>query len=71
MAQCSKTTNTYGVLGLLKGQGGRCSRRATYTDGTNLFCTQHAKVEATALAPAKNKIRPECRPISEQEQSND
>lgn len=64
MSQCSKTTNVYGVLGILKGQGGRCSRRATYIDDNGiLFCTQHAKFEATLQAPARNKIRPECRRI--------
>jgi hypothetical protein len=47
----------------VKSTGGRqCSRHASYFDTAQkrYFCKQHAKVQASVLFKAKNRIRPEC-----------
>ena len=69
--QCDHTTNLRhdAYTGALRtAGGGRCSRRASYTDGNRNFCAQHAKVAATVMTKAKNQIRPECVPIGVREE---
>lgn len=49
---------------------GYCSRKAAYIDDAEfLFCKQHAKIPATTMAKAKNKIRPGCRLIESEPSS--
>lgn len=44
--------------------GGKCRRKATHTDGSSYYCTQHAKEPPTLLAKATGKIRNGLRPLS-------
>jgi len=46
------------------GPGG-CTRKATYTDGRYVYCTQHAKEPPTPLAPASGRIRADCRKLED------
>ena len=61
MIRCQWTTErvdcTGSKYGLYSRGGGQCSRRATYTDGKNFVCTQHAKEPATVLRMATGKIK--------------
>jgi len=53
------------VLSYRGNAGGRCKRRATYTDGSHHYCTQHAKEPPTVYAKATGKIRADLRPITD------
>jgi hypothetical protein len=64
--QCCATTQppSVYVLSYRGNAGGRCKRRATHTNGTAHYCTQHAKEPPTVYRKASGKIRADLRPIT-------
>ena len=56
---CCRQTQQRDLSAVLSnwGRSHPCTRAATYTDGKNFYCTQHAKVPATVLRKATGKIR--------------